>query len=158
MTPPPALIPFNQEWDEYLNNIYEHYLGDIVHNKLHYQGKPINARYNPETDGKGFSFWHVISEGQFEEERLPDLRRCERIRWIRWAIVGAIASDAAVLVYKNHRTTKRGTTVRTIFFVEEMSYVVILEERKDFFLLVSAYPVDERRAGKLKKEWADYHK
>lgn len=32
-------------------------------------------------DGKEATFWHMIQEGRIEEDRTPDIRRCERIRW-----------------------------------------------------------------------------
>ena len=31
--------------------------------------------------GKEATFWHMISSGESESERIPDLHRCERIRW-----------------------------------------------------------------------------
>lgn len=38
------------------------------------------------TNGKHFGFWRVISDGELEDDRLPDLRRCERITWIAYLI------------------------------------------------------------------------
>ena len=31
--------------------------------------------------GKPGTFWHIVSSGENEEERLPDLRRYERVAW-----------------------------------------------------------------------------
>lgn len=154
MTPPPPLILMNGDWDEYLSSVYEHYVADLIDSPRHLLGKPVRARYNPATNGKGFSFWHVISEGEREEDRTPDLRRCERIQWIAWMLVHAAAGEPKILSWKNSRTTRRGTTERLVLLCEEAQYVVILEERAEYFLLVSAYPVSERRSEKLRKEWA----
>ena len=51
----------------------------------------MRADTSTKTKGKGYAFWHVISEApqsnnRNESERIPNLRRCERIRWIAWAI------------------------------------------------------------------------
>ena len=32
---------------------------------------------------KPFTYWHLISEGEVEWDRKPDIRRCERIAWAR---------------------------------------------------------------------------
>ena len=46
------------------------------------RGWCVSARRHPETKGKGYGFWHVISEAsqinnRNEGERIPNLRRCE---------------------------------------------------------------------------------
>lgn len=153
MAQPPAIIPLHGEWADYLDQIYEHFLDDLIRNVRHLKGKPIRARFNPETNGKGFSFWHVISEGDEENERVPDLRRCERIRWIAWMIDQVANGAEHILTWNNTRTSRRGTVERLVLFCEEASYAVILEERADHLLLVSAYPVSGRRAAKLRAEW-----
>lgn len=153
MAQPPAIIPLVGDWSDYLDLIYEHYLDDLIRTVRHLKGKPIRARFNPETQGKGFSFWHVISEGDDEDERLPDPRRCERIRWIAWVLEEAANGAEHILTWNTQRTLRRGTVERLVLFCEEFAYAVILEERVDHFLLVSAYPVSERRARKLRTEW-----
>ncbi|MNH30689.1 hypothetical protein D3C79_909980 [compost metagenome] len=47
--------------------------------------KRLGLKRHPVIQGKEATFWHMISEGNDEAERLPDLRRCERIRWPRRA-------------------------------------------------------------------------
>lgn len=149
----PALILLSGEWDLYLNEIYAQYMEDIVVNRKHLRGKPVQARYNPSTDGKGFCFWHVISEGSEETERVPDLRRCERIRWIGWMIEKANSADPQIRSLPSTRTLKRGTVERLVLWCPEASYVVILEERTEYFLLVTAYQAQGHRAKKLQAEW-----
>lgn len=85
MMPPPDLIPFEGEWGDYENKIYAEFLSDFVNRQVLFQGLRVKAPYRPETNGKHFSFWHIISEAPHpsnknEDERIPNLRRCERIR------------------------------------------------------------------------------
>ena len=91
MNQPPALILFRGEWAHYENLVYQAFIDSFVKPDTRFQGWRVSAQYRPETRGKGFSFWHTISEApdkknRNEDDRIPDLRRCERIRWIRWVI------------------------------------------------------------------------
>lgn len=149
----PALLTFHGDWEEYLDKVYDQYMADLISAPKYLRGKQIRARFNPPTQGKGFSFWHVISEGQSEESRTPDLRRCERIAWIAWMIERAEEADPRIRTWPSSRTTSRGTRERLVVWCEDAEYVVVLEENQQAFLLVSAYPVNQRRAAKLKFEW-----
>jgi hypothetical protein len=155
---PPPILPLEGDWKTYLDAIYEHYLADLIRRPIYVQGKPVRARFNPATDGKGFAFWHVISEGEKEEDRTPDLRRCERIRWIAWMLLRAANGDEQLLSWNSSRTQRRGTVERLVLFCEENKYTVVLEERDEYFLLVTAYPVSDRRATKLKAEYVTAQK
>lgn len=154
----PAIVALTGDWGTYLDSIYEIYLDEVIRNSLTFKGKLVRARHNPATQGKGFAFWHVISTGSNEEDRLPDLRRCERIRWIKWIIKKADQGTDGILIWTNERTLRRGTAVRTLIFCEAVDYLVILEERANTFMLVSAYPVFARNKLKLKKEWQESQK
>ncbi len=154
----PAIVTLSGDWEAYLDSIYELYLDEIISNALAFKGKPVRTRYNPATHGKGFSFWHVISTGDKEEDRIPDLRRCERIKWIRWTITKANQSHQEVVSWTNERTLKRGTSQRTLIYCDAISFLVILEERTDYYLLVTAFPVSERNKIKLRREWEDAQK
>lgn len=78
----PALILFDGDWQGYVEKLYSVYLESIVNGNLKFNGLRINCQFRPDTQGKHFGFWHVISEGKTEEDRLPDFRRCERMSWI----------------------------------------------------------------------------
>lgn len=149
----PALILLSGGWNEYLDKVYGQYLQDIVESPKTLRGKPVRARYNPATQNKGFSFWHVISEGDTENERVPDIRRCERIAWIGWVLENADAANPRIKNLVTSRTSRRGTTERLLLWLEDADYVVILEERDHYFLLVTAYQVSGHRARKLKSDW-----
>lgn len=154
----PALMLFSGDWHAYLDRVYAQYLEDIVNKPKAYRGKPIRARYTPATQNKGFSFWHVISEGQSENDRIPDIRRCERIGWIGWIIEQADSDSPKIKSLVTRRTTRKGTSERLVLWCDEAEFVVVLEERSQFFLLVTAYPVTGHRAAKLKKDWEDSQK
>jgi len=106
---------------------------------------------HPESQGKAATFWHIISEGNIEENRLPDMRRCERIRWPRPVIEHS--HENGVKVWKNIR----GREIRICLWLESLEYLVILADRKDYVLLWTAYMVDkDHRRQKLQKEFEEY--
>jgi hypothetical protein len=78
-----ALADYGGDWERYLAALYDFFRQDFVDDKPLFEGKSLAVKRLPTSQGKEATFWHLISEGRQEEERLPDLRRCERIRWIR---------------------------------------------------------------------------
>jgi len=85
----PALLPplikladYGNDWETYLEVLYRAYLDEVVNAGIVFRGLPLRVQFRTMAHGKGFGFWHLISEGNVEEDRTPDLRRCERIRWV----------------------------------------------------------------------------
>jgi hypothetical protein len=108
----------------------------------------------PETDGKGFAFWHCVSEeGETtsEDDRTIALRRGERISWISYAIQNA-APTGQIVWWK----VKRGTKTRVVIWMIEERFAVILEERDDFYLLWTTYDVRSQRERQFRKEHSKY--
>lgn len=117
-----------------------------------YPGKRFALKRFPLTLGKEATFWHLIQEGDIEEDRTPDLRRCERIRWPR-TIIEAVETDK-VRVWQS----TRGNYERIVIATEDFSYVVILDDRGDYVLLWTAFCVEkEHRRKKLAREYSEWH-
>ena len=147
--PPLVLLEdYGNNWHRYFDIIYNFFRQDFVTSKPNFKGKRFALKRHPLINGKEATFWHIISEGEVEGERLPDLRRCERIRWPS-PIIEAIASND-VRCWKN----KRKEEVRVVIALEDFSYVVVLADRGDYVLLWTAYCVEqEHRRQKLRKEY-----
>lgn len=141
------------EWKKYLEVIYAIFHRDFVASKPTYAPKRFALKRHPEYDGKAATFWHLISEGPVEEQRTPDMRRCERIAWPK-PIIEAI-DDESVRVWRN----KRGRNDRILIAVEDFSYVVILDDRKDFVLLWTTYFLEQpNRRRKMEREYDAWRK
>ncbi|MFM5477851.1 hypothetical protein ACET81_18225 [Aeromonas veronii] len=69
------------DWGRFFSAVYAAFEQDFVLNKPEFRGKRLGLKRHPEYAGKSATFWHMISTGEVEAEREPDLRRCERIRW-----------------------------------------------------------------------------
>lgn len=139
------------DWAIYLETIYQHFRKDFMHSKPQYENKRWAVKRHPLIKEKEATFWHIISEGSVESERLPDLRRCERVRWPRPIIDGAKAGQ--VKLWKN----KRGNEERVVLALADFSYVVILADRGDYVMLWTAYCVErDHQRRKLEKEYQAY--
>jgi hypothetical protein len=94
-------------------------------------------------------FWHMISEGTgTEASRTPDLRRCERLCWVR-PIIEAVARGDAKLW-----RAKRGKHNRAHVALPDYSHLIVLSETKKVMLLITSYCVDEpHRRRKLHRDW-----
>jgi hypothetical protein len=143
-----TLREFEGDWLAYLEAIYEIFCKDFVRSTPSYPGKRFALKRHPMDRGKEATFWHLIQEGRVEQDRTPDLRRCERIRWPR-PIVEAIGNDR-VRLWRN----QRGRHERIVVAIEDFSYVVILDDRDDYVLLWTAYCVEqEHQRQKLEREY-----
>ena len=140
-------------WEAYVRALYRIFTTDFIESGPDFDGQTVNLVKVPLDQGKHVTFWHIISEGKTEDDRLPAFGRCERIRWPRPIIEHS--QEEIVKVWENKR---RGQT-RVCIWLEAQSYLVVLIRRSTFFLLLTAYPTDEKHTQrKLRKEHADYLK
>jgi hypothetical protein len=110
----------------------------------------LRARFNPPYKDKHFGFWHLISEGKLEDERTPDPRRCERIGWIRWIIDNA--DDEETICWERAVRTPNGERMRWHLWARGYDYAVVVEERDNYMLLITAFQVQSHRKRSFEKE------
>jgi hypothetical protein len=150
----PALVELRGsegDWERYVELLYGFFRADFIDSVPGYPGKRWAMKRHPEHRGKEATFWHIISEGPDEAERLPDLRRCERIRWPR-AIIDRCRTGP-VLAWAQ----QRGSDQRIVLALPDFSYVVVLADRGEYVLLWTAFPVErEHRRRKLEREYRDW--
>ncbi len=149
MTLPAFLLlsDYGGDWDRYLDAIYAVYVQDFAMSQCTFRGSRVSCRRHPVSQGKAHGFWHVVSTGKTEAERLIDLRRCERIRWIKHVITNA-DTDTDIDLWKNN---KNGEDNVLLWLQED--YLVILGERTNYYLLRTAYCTDKsHRKNALRSE------
>lgn len=151
-------MPFTgyPDWSGYENAIYEVYLSTVARAGLVFLGDPVRVRFNPTTKHKGYGFWHLISEApsqnnRNEDDRLPDLRRCERVGWVAWCIQNAGAKGFSW--WENER---KGQT-HVVIWAEDHDYAVMLGKRDTtegvrYYLLKTAYCLRPHNIRKFEKE------
>lgn len=143
----PPLEIFSGDWQSYENELYEIFLDTVVRAGIAFQGLPVKSQFRPETQGKGFSFWHLISEGENEDERTPDFRRCERIRWISW-LINNVDSVEEISWWEN----RRGSNTHVVLWVEVERFAIVLAKRNGYYLIKTAYMVKSNREKSFRKE------
>ena len=141
------LEDYDGDWQRYEDAIYSKFYTDFIASKLTFQGLPVRITKNL-IKAKERGFWHLIQEGNVEDLRTPDIRRCERIAWSK-AIIQHSESPM-VKIWSNER---RGRT-RYILWLEIADFLVILEKRKSVFFLWTAYSVSGgKKKEKLRREY-----
>lgn len=150
----PSLVLFNDyngNWDIYVEAVYSWFKNDFVDSKPVFQGRRLGLKRYPLTDGKEATFWHMTQEGHIEDERTPDLRRCERIRWPKPVIEND--ADSHIKIWRNQRRREE----RVCLWFEKEEYLVILADRGEYILPWTAYLVRQpHRQRKLQKEYEAY--
>jgi hypothetical protein len=142
------LEQFKGDWGRFLNAIYTIFRKDFVISRPIFRGNRLGCKRYPLYDGKEATFWHVIQEGKDEDKRVPDLRRCERVPWIRPVIEHE--QEPVIKVWEN----TRGYEIRICLWLEDFEYLVVLAKREGYIILWTAYPVTEsHRKRKLQNEY-----
>lgn len=153
----PPLIALDSHgncWAAYSAAVYAVFKADFIDSQPFLRGRRIGLRREPKYQNREWAFWHVIQEGNVEEGRTPDLRRCERIGWIRAIIEHA--HDPCVKAWENRRDGDR----RLLLWLEPQDFLVVLGLRgKDYALLITAYPTDRGHTRrKLQREYEQSQK
>ncbi|MPV65829.1 MULTISPECIES: hypothetical protein [Burkholderia] len=148
----PALMLFSNhgnDWDIYLEAIYDAFCADFLDSTPTFQGTRLGLKRHPVSRGKEATFWHFTSEGKIEEERLPDFRRCERIRWPR-PVIESDGTDEPLKIWEEIRNNE----TRVHIWAEESEYLVVLAKRNGYILPWTGYPVvRDHEKTKLQKRW-----
>ena len=130
MSEPPVWLPdlilldaYTGSWERYENEVYAIFYRDFVESSPQFKGRHVRITKQL-IEGKERAFWHCIQEGPIEAERTPDIRRCERIGWIRPMVEHT--GDPMMKQWSN----QRGRHVRQLLWLEQSDYLVVLEDRR----------------------------
>ena len=143
-----TLEDYNNDYSRYFNYLYQVFLNEIKTGLL-YQDKIVTVRRHPEFEGKEDSFYHLTCVGE-GTDRLPDLRRSERLKWIKASIMDheeKCSKECFKLYIKNKKVHLLNTADR---------YLIVLEPRTDYVLLVTAFYIEHSHT--LKKKNKEYEK
>ena len=135
----PALIlldDFGGDFTQYLEAVYAIFNRDFVDSKPSLYGKRFALKKYPMEFGKEHTFYHITHEGYDEENRTPDLRRMERIAFPRFMIDNIKHPTFKVWLKRINNSD------RIHILNQEEKFLVVLDVRKDIFLLWTAFYIE----------------
>lgn len=133
---------------EYFEAVYEIFKKDFVNSKPVFNKKPLRLKSHPFIDGKEYTFYHFTHSGDIENERLPDIRRMERIGWAKPVIEECY--NWKLKIWPQRRNGKDRLCI-WLEIEDNMDYIVILDVRTNYILPWTAF-VLEYKHQKIKKQ------
>ena len=155
----PNLEPYEgyASWKEYEDFLYSIFKRDFIDSHPVFEQKRIAVRKEPIEFGKEEAFFHVTCQDYLKDrDRVPDLRRCERIRWIRAFVENYNCDPGLCLNCDGVKVWSEPykSTSRVHILLEEERYMVVIERRETYCLLITAFYFDQDH--KLKKKLKHY--
>jgi hypothetical protein len=151
LTPIIELAQFSGDPGKYFDYLFGIFKRDFIDSHPIFHGKPVLIGDKRIFKGKPECFWHVTSQENKEtKEREPNMRRCERVEWIRLIINHC--NESAVWVWPKQHERE----VRHNLFLERENFLVILVERKTFYLVTAIYVDYPHTRKRLEEEYKRY--
>lgn len=146
-----CLEDYGGNWPAYEDAIYHIFCQDFIESQSWLLDRHVRINKTPTHNGRAYTFWHIISDGPVEADRLPNLRRCERIRWPR-AIIDAYATDGRILYWRIYQKGEWKLKLA----LPDLSYVMVFSDRSGYVFLKTAFHVDRRHTYEnLQKEYEE---
>ena len=150
------LATFNGVFQEYFEGVYKIFKKDFVDDKPLFGKKPLKLKSHPFIDGKEYTFYHFTHSGDIEKERLPDLRRMERMGWAKPIIEECY--NWKLKVWPQRRNGKDRLCI-WLEIKDDLDYIVILDVRANYILPWTAFVLEfEHQKRKKQNEYALYLK
>jgi hypothetical protein len=151
------LEDFDGDWNRYINKVFSIFYENFIEIQPKFQNMWIRCRRDL-IKGKEAAFWHRTSEGPDENNRTPDIKRCERISWIK-----AVIDHSDSFEVDCWSSRRRGEIRWLLWFNEE--FLIVLGERQrkrdgfKYMQLITVYCTEEEnRKNKLRKERDEFNK
>ncbi|HBZ02646.1 MAG TPA: hypothetical protein DEO83_02385 [Lachnospiraceae bacterium] len=142
---------------EYEDSLFNIYKCLYESNSLTYEGKEVKMKHYPPDYGERTGFYHMICENYNhtgdENDRNPNFRRCERIKWPKEFIEWCSNSCDRIWIWENERHNKKNI----LMYCQDQNYLVVLAKRNGYYLLTTAYVVQYENARRdLIREYKKY--
>jgi hypothetical protein len=145
------LNDYNGNFSDYFNAVYKVFENDFIKSQPKYNQLVVSAPKYPLHDGIHRTFYHITHEGDDEQNREPDFRRMERIRFPRFIIDNCPHNQ--LLVWEK----EIGRDTRIHILNETEQYLVVLTRRDSYLLLWTAFFIEHKHTlNKKRKEYEAY--
>jgi hypothetical protein len=147
----PPLFPADPWTYKTYDDLYRVFCNEIRNGALCYRGNAV-WHFPKMEDGKEDIFWHLTSiKDKISGDRLPDLRRCERITWVRPLLKACPHADIDDWDYE-----EGDGTIKTYVWLRGHDFLVLMKkfpngERR----LITSYPINyEHKRKELRNKLA----
>lgn len=140
---------YGHEFTPFFNAVYEVFKADFVNRKPIFRGIRLGLKRFPLVNGVEATFYHFTHSGNDEQNRLPDIRRMERMPFPKPIIENC--DTCKLKVWSNIRQGEK----RICILCEEERYLVVLADRGDYILPWTAYYIEHDHS--LKKKLKEYN-
>jgi hypothetical protein len=145
------LSDYGGSWTTYVDAVHAEFRRLYVTTPPRCGVRPFSVRKKPLSQGREAGFWHLVSEGEVENDRLPAISRMERIRYPRHLIDAA--PTGAIPCWRQDRGR---SGLRILLATPDFDYLTVLGANPEYVSLITGYPIEqERRQGKLRREWEE---
>ena len=138
-TAPPliCLSDFNGDSRAYIEHLFSVFKKDFIDSKPFFSKKQIWHDNKITVQNKPEGFWHLTTEKDkmTGERSITDLRRCERLCWIR----PIIENCTDKCIDKWDLLENKRKKVRIKIFLRDYDFLVILDTLKNNYFLVTSY-------------------
>lgn len=146
---------YNGDWESYVNTLYAIFKSDFIDSRPIYDGMQVLYNKHPMVEDKEEAFIHITHQDYNKNgERLPDLRRCERIGWIRAFIENPECGDVDCLDCSGLKIWEekvRGK-MRIHLLFEAERFLVVIERRGAYLMLITSFYLEHNHNMRKKLE------
>ncbi|HEM5071574.1 TPA: hypothetical protein U1212_002249 [Streptococcus suis] len=153
-----TLAQFKGDYNSYNKYLYyEIFLKELFNYKLKFNGKLIELKQYPLLNNIEDSYYHLTCKtfDLSSNEREPDLRRSERLCWLRPSIETIHQDSCNQECFLKYEKLHKGKVKRIHLLNPDDRYLIVLEDRKGYYLLVTAHYLHYDNA--LKKKLKEYN-
>ena len=144
----PPILDFNDfdnDWDKYKDELYLQFVNDFITKKTEYDKLKVSIRSNPKENNYEHGFIHLTTikspdSSNDVNDRIPDLRRCERLKWVKILIenypcIKKCNNCNGIQYYEEYYKNN----IRINLVLPEAKFKVVLEKRSNYYLLITGY-------------------
>lgn len=153
------LNDFGGDYKSFIDAVYSVFYKDFITDKAKFRNEILKLKWHPIFQERAYTFYHITHKGEDEQNREPDLRRCERITWTKPVIENCDSLQLKIW------EQKRGTADRICIWYEvknDIDYIVIIDVRANYKLLwttfVLEYPHQKKKKQNEYDEWLKMQK
>ncbi len=151
LAPPFPLRGFEGSLSEYVEQLHWQYrqMTDLA--RINLWGKPLIPRGEVCADGRDKKFWHIITEAVPRSSSGPHYRQLSLARAAvlgqAWQVLELLAAEDIRAVW--WREGWHAGMSRVFVTTVDFRLVVVLEEVRGYFRLVTVYPVGRRKRSRV---------